>query len=88
MTPWPKAPPTLPWRQRAAARLAMLRAMGKDASPPPPYAGDPANIQRANFGQTAGDHEINRIYQTEGQDPATAPLPMYIWPRGSSWLGR
>jgi hypothetical protein len=83
--PWPKAPDVPSWRERAAARLATLRAEGRAA---PPYAGDPANIQRANFGQTAGDHEINRIYQTEGQDPATAPVPQYIWPRGTPWLGR
>ena len=87
--PWPRAEPVKPWRDRAAERLAAIRAANPPTSPPPPdYAGDPVNIQRHSFGEIAGDHEANRIYQTLGQQPQQAEVPMYIWPRGSTLLGR
>jgi len=87
---WPQAAPVLPWRERAAARLATMQAAASAAgrAMPPPYAGNPMNIIRNTFGDNCADIETNRIYEVVQTPPATAESPQLIWPRSPTLLGR
>ena len=85
LKPWPKAQPVKAWRERAAERMAAIKAIDPRATP---YDRDPVNVQRATFGELAAGDEANRIYEATSNPPATAPDPTYIWPRGNVGLGR
>jgi len=85
LSAWPPALPVPGWRERAAQRLAHMRATAPSM---PTYAGNPINIQRHTFGEQAAMLESNRIQQVVDNPPQTAESPQMIWPRGLAILGR